>query len=99
MLSIAAADGKPVQYRNFIRNRFTLREVLVSTVPLHKDHDPKIKLAPGVQDAPDAIQNRSGCCGTMNLPEHCGEEETLQADIEAFKKSLEPQGEKTKRSR
>ena len=97
MLNIAAADGKPVQYRNFIRNRFTLREVLVSTVPLHKDHDPKVKLAPGVQDAPDAVQNRAGCCGTMNLPEHCGEEETLQADIEAFKKSLEPQREKTKR--
>ena len=34
MLNIANADGKPVQYRNFIRNRFTVREVVVSATPL-----------------------------------------------------------------
>src|SRR4029450_10137505 len=46
MLSIANADGKPVQYRNFIRNRFTVREVVVSATPLTADMAPCAPCAP-----------------------------------------------------
>ncbi len=88
MLNIALADGKPVQYRNFIRNRFTVREVVVSPTPLQVDYEAKLKLEPAVQDAPGAVQNRAGCCGTMNHPEYSGGEEALQAEIDELKKSL-----------
>ena len=72
MLNIAFSDGKPVQYRNFIRNRFTLREVIVSSVPLTADHDTKHEHAAAVTDPKGAVQDRQGCCGTMNLPEFAG---------------------------
>ena len=87
MLSIANADGKPVQYRNFIRNRFTVREVVVSATPLTADMAPDARFAPDVTDAPGAVQNRRGCCGTMQHPEYSGDD-GLQAEIDAFKKSL-----------
>src|SRR5262249_24734364 len=87
MLTIAAADRKPVQYRNFIRNRFTVREVIVSPTPLTADVSSNAKFAPAVTDAPGAIQNREGCCGTMQHPEY-NAEDGLQLEIEAFKKSL-----------
>ncbi len=93
MLNITLADGKPVQYRNFIRNRFTVREVIVSPTPLTADFTVGVKLAPAVQDAPGAVQDRRACCGTMNLPEHCGGEKALQAEIEELKRSLQPSGE------
>jgi len=69
MLNISNGDGKPVQYRNFIRNRFTVREVIVSPVPLAEDHDMNHEHNAAVTDRSDAVQNRQGCCGTMNLPE------------------------------
>jgi len=70
MLIICNADGKPVQYRNFIRNRFTLREVVVSPVPLTQDHGEDLMLEAGVQDAPGATQDRRACCGTMTAAEY-----------------------------
>ena len=87
MLSIANADGKPVQYRNFIRNRFTVREVVVSATPLTMDMAADARFAPGITDEPGAVQNRRGCCGTMQHPEYRGDD-GLQAEIDAFKKSL-----------
>jgi len=72
MLNIAFSDGKPVQYRNFIRNRFTVREVIVSPVPLAEDHDMKHQHKAAVTDSKNTVQNRQGCCGTMNLPEFLG---------------------------
>jgi hypothetical protein len=70
MLSIAAADGKPVQYRNFIRNRFTLREVVVSPTPLAMDHGDGEGLEAAEHISTQTVgDNRSGCCGTMQLPE------------------------------
>lgn len=72
MLSIAFADGKPVQYRNFIRNRFTVRQVIVSPVPLSQDHDPKHELKAGITDPKGATQDRQGCCGTMTHPQYRG---------------------------
>jgi hypothetical protein len=88
MLTIAFADGKPVQYRNFIRNRFTVREVIVSPTPLTADHEPGHVMKVGEKDAPGAVQDRRTCCGTMQLSEYTGAEEALLAEIEEFKKAL-----------
>ena len=67
MLSIANADGKPVQYRNFIRNRFTVREVVVSATPLTADMAPDARFAPDVTDAPGAVQNRRAAAAPCNI--------------------------------
>ena len=88
MLQIAAADGKPVQYRNFIRNRFSVREVVVSPTPLTVDFTEVVALKPHVVDHPAALQDRRTCCGTMQLPEYTGGEETLQAEADQLRKSL-----------
>lgn len=88
MLTIAAADGKPVQYRNFIRNRFTFREVVVSPTPLAADHQVGVALAAHVEDQPGAVQNRSSCCGTMQLGEYTGADEAIAAEAEDLQKAL-----------
>jgi hypothetical protein len=88
MLIVAAADAKPVQYRNFIRNRFTVREVVVSPTPLSEDHAAGVALEAGVQDAPNALQDRSTCCGTMKLAEYTGGEEALEAEIAELSRSF-----------
>jgi hypothetical protein len=95
MLKIAFQDGKPVQYRNYIRNRFTIREVIVSPTPLTANHDPSHVMKVGIKDAPDAVQDRCTCCGTMQLPEYTGGEEALQAELEEFKKALSNKGQKS----
>jgi hypothetical protein len=82
MLQIAAADGKPAEYRTFIRNRFTVREVVVASTPLTETLDANIT------DDPDAVQNRSTCCGTMKLPEYNGAEEVLEAEREDLRAYL-----------
>jgi hypothetical protein len=93
MLTIAQADGRPVEYRNFIRNRFTLREVVVSPTPLTEDHSEGLELAAAVEDAEDAVQDRRGCCGTMQQPEFTGpdhsEEHLFQSDVDLLKKTIQ----------
>ncbi len=84
MLAIANTDGKPVDYRNFIRNHFAVREILVSPVALTEDHDPSQLMEAGVQDAPDAVQDRSACCGTMNLAEYFNVEHILDDELLAL---------------
>jgi len=88
MLTICAADGKPVAYRNFIRNRFTLREVVVSPTPLAADIEDGIELEavdhPHLTLKEDGLQDRSGCCGTMRLREYSLNEAVLSAEREAF---------------
>jgi hypothetical protein len=88
MLTIAHADGKPTAYRNFIRNRFTVREVIVSPSPLTADVSGTAKFAPGVQDDANAVQNRGGCCGTMTLEEYEVEDADVVAEIKALKASF-----------
>ncbi len=74
MLTVVAADGKPAQYRNFIRNRFTLREVVVSAVPLDLDIDDDTTLDaidhPHLTVMNTGLQDRSGCCGTLRRREY-----------------------------
>jgi hypothetical protein len=87
MLVIANADGAPVQYRNFIRNRFTVREVVVSPTPLSVDHDAKQPLQ-AVAHETSGVQDRRTCCGTMNLDEYCGGAAALKQEQDDLMKSL-----------
>jgi hypothetical protein len=84
MLRLAAADGKPVDYRNAIRNRFVLREVVSSPLELSENHVAGVDLAPAVQDAPGALQDRNACCGTMNLAEYHDVKRLLTAELDAL---------------
>ena len=86
MLHFASIDGKPVQYRNFIRNRFTLREVVVSPTPLDRDHAEGTPLAAFDHESQRLPQDRRGCCGTMQLAEYAGVDRILQNELEELKK-------------
>jgi len=88
MLTIANADGKPVDYRNFIRNRFTVREVVVSATPLTEDHRAGIELKPAVEDAKNAFQDRTHCCGTMQHWQYNGAQEAMNAELQVLRDSL-----------
>jgi hypothetical protein len=99
MLSIAAADGKPAQYRDFIRNRFAVREVMVSPIPFadgltSDDGDGEdAEAAYGYAEAEYGVQNRATCCGTMKLPVYNGGEEALEAELEELRMYLAAQPE------
>ncbi|GAA3592255.1 hypothetical protein GCM10022419_088890 [Nonomuraea rosea] len=89
MLKISAAQGDPIIYRTFIRNRFAFREVVTSPTPftemlsgemdlMNADYtgDGKaakdatsVKAADPASASLRAVQDRSCCCGTMQLPE------------------------------
>jgi len=88
MLHIAAQDGMPVQYRNFIRNRFTVREVVVSPTPLTENHQEGMSLAPVIQDVHGTVQNRSYCCGTMQHPEYTGAYEAIERELAELRTAL-----------
>lgn len=93
MLAIAASDGKPIQYENFIRNRFVVREVLSAPVAaLSSDHKSGAALKVGFADQDGAVQDRSGCCGTMNLDEFLDADQQLEADVADFRGLLERAG-------
>ena len=85
MLGIVVADGKPPAYRQAIVNAFAAREVIVPTA-LSMNGDESVEAEPAFTDDPDAPQDRSTCCGTMQLPEFAGAEEELAAEIEALAK-------------
>ena len=84
MLTISHAQSDPPIYRTFLRNRFTLREVVVSVTPLKALHagtvkweDPNfvegkdvLRMEPHHHEADQAVQNRSSCCWTMQMPEY-----------------------------
>lgn len=78
MLRLAAADGLPLAARNAIRNRFVQREVVRAA--LDQDHVAGVDLAPAVQDAAGAVQDRRACCGTMNLAEYYDVEALLDVE-------------------
>ncbi|MBZ2208698.1 hypothetical protein [Massilia soli] len=84
MIRLVTEDGRPAEYRNFIRNRFVARHVVESPVALTEDLPPGTLLAPGIQDAPGALQDRRACCGTMNLAEYYGIEHVFDAEVQAL---------------
>jgi hypothetical protein len=83
MLQISHSQGDPAVYRSYIRSRFTFREVVVSPTPLtamaegkmnyqdpdFAEGDDRLELEPVHHLSMAAEQDRSGCCGTMQLPE------------------------------
>jgi hypothetical protein len=90
MHALVAADGKPLEYASFIRDRFAAREVveIILREPAPTPQDvpdvPAISLAPAVLDAPGAVQDRRACCGTMNLPEYYNIEAILAQEVNAL---------------
>jgi hypothetical protein len=118
MLNITVADtatgritaAQATAYRNFIRNRFTVRQVVVAPVPFADIEAMRTALAEDV--APDAElvaadhislvgdqpQDRLGCCGTMTLPEHNGIDAALEQEKKAFLESLTAELEARKRA-
>ena len=100
MLRLAAEDGKPQAYLDFIRDRFALREVLDVAAPQAGTPDartpdarmpdapapsvPAQRFAPLVCDAPGARQDRRACCGTMNLAEYYQVERLLDREAQAL---------------
>jgi hypothetical protein len=76
--------GEPAIYRTFLRNRFTFREVVVSPTPLTAMLEGRINFNdPNFVDGQDVLrleahkhpsdrapQDRSQCCGTMQMPEY-----------------------------
>jgi hypothetical protein len=94
MLTISNSDGEPPIYRTFIRNRFTFREVVVSPTPLTamlegtiNYNDPNfvegqdsLHLKAHKHASDKAPQNRSMCCGTMQMPEYTyGDQTKMQS--------------------
>ncbi|HEV7814419.1 MAG TPA: hypothetical protein VGP06_04875, partial [Janthinobacterium sp.] len=85
MLRLAAEDGKPEEYRNFIVNRFSVRQVLqapavgaaASAPPQASGTDSNFTAPAGVQDAPGAVQDRRACCGTMNQAQYLDNTEAV----------------------
>jgi len=82
MRSLVVADGKPA-YRPFITNQFTIREV-VQPGPLDVDAPMKAN----VIDEDNAVQDRRGCCGTMQIAQEGEDEEALAAEISELAKSF-----------
>lgn len=89
MLTISNADGKPVQYRNFIRNRFTLREVVVSPTPLTLDMAGVQTLQACEHSSLEQgiVGNRAGCCGTMTRQEYWEQDLDFAAELEELRKA------------
>lgn len=74
MLQFAASDGKPQEYRDFIRHRFTVREVDVA--------DDVRTLA--IEEDSGQQQDRRSCCGTMNHAEYFELEDMLDEERKAL---------------
>jgi hypothetical protein len=80
MLTIAQADGNGA-YLNFIRNSFTVREVLKANAMTEEG---QMTFAPDVVDEDGAVQDRRACCGTMNHAEYSESDQLLEAEREAL---------------
>jgi hypothetical protein len=99
MLLVAHTDHKPVAYRNFIRNRFTIREVVVSPTPLTEDHQLAQTLTATPHIADSLPQNREACCGTMTLPENNGVDESILQEQHEFLHQLADELQERKKAR
>jgi hypothetical protein len=88
MLAIVTADGKPVQYKQFIVNRFSFREVITPIAPAKLKADDHTDLEAAVTDEEGVPQDRSGCCGTMQLDEYMEDELTLEKELAELAKAF-----------
>jgi hypothetical protein len=89
MLVKCAADNKPVQYRTFIRNRFTFREVVVSPTPFTAEFKDGTKLEAYDHESLHAtsMQDRSTCCGTLKHDEYFDIESYLKKEEKELKEA------------
>jgi hypothetical protein len=96
MLLKCFADGKPVQYRTFIRNRFTLREVVVSPTPLTTEYKDGTELKAFEHESlhKTAVQDRSTCCGTMKNDEYFDIENYLKKEEKELKEASSKKDDK-----
>jgi len=106
MLQASHTQGDPGIYRTFIRNRFTFREVVVSPTPLTAmamsdiDLDNadftvgedalKLKEAQPEHASIHAQQDRTGCCGTMQLPEYYQDADALDSELDDLRETGTP---------
>lgn len=67
MLRLAHEDGKPAAYCNAIRNRFVVRELVCSPLPLDADYVPGTVLEAGIVDAPGATQGSSAAASSGQM--------------------------------
>ncbi|GAB2868278.1 hypothetical protein GCM10027277_41870 [Pseudoduganella ginsengisoli] len=74
MAQFAVSDGKPPQYREFIRQRFTLRQVQVAEDARTLD----------IEADSGTLQDRRSCCGTMNHAEYFELEDVLDEERKAL---------------
>lgn len=97
MLQTSHYQGDPAIYRTFIRNRFSFREVVASPAPLTAmatgriewenpafvEGEDTLSLAPAMPQHASLLapQDRSACCGTMQLPEYAQDQQKLDADL------------------
>jgi hypothetical protein len=93
MLSIVTSDGKPAEYKQFIVNRFSFREV-ISPLAVELKADKHVDLESAILDEEGATQDRSGCCGTMQLDEYMEDEASLQTELTELAKEFGPAGKK-----
>ena len=83
MRALVVSDGKP-QYRPFLTNRFAFREVVP---PGSLDVDGPLEAH--IVDADDAVQDRRGCCGTMQIAQDDEDDEALASDFSEFAKAMQ----------
>ncbi|MGH7150088.1 MAG: hypothetical protein ACREIU_05295 [Planctomycetota bacterium] len=76
MMEIATLDARP-KVRQSLVKRFVFREVLPAGTTLAPD----ARVTPFVQDAKGAVQDRTGCCGTMQLEEYLVEGVEEEEDL------------------
>jgi hypothetical protein len=97
MLRISREREDPRIYRAFIYSRFAVRKVVEAEAPLaiirgevdweNPDFTDRLddvaELAPAQPDHPSLVrqQDRTGCCGTMQLPEYAREQRKLDGDL------------------
>jgi hypothetical protein len=81
MLALVTSDGKPPAYRAAIVTRFAFREVVSPSALALAGEDSEAELEPGFTDPEGAVQDRSGCCGTMQLDEYIEDEPSLEDEI------------------
>jgi len=98
MLKISKEQNDPRIYRTFIYDRFALREVVAAEAPIAMAmgkidwrnpefadrKEDKAELSHPHPDHPSLMgaQDRSGCCGTMQLPEYARDQKRLDADLQ-----------------
>jgi hypothetical protein len=119
MLAVTATDAasgiitsaQATAYRNFIRNRFSLREIVLSAAPLtdmsalakelRRDvqADERMVEAPHVSTEAGATQNRGGCCGTLTLPENNGLDEAIDREKQKFLEDIRALAHETGRAK